>query len=144
MTLPDFTTALEQDLQLRGVGFDRADVVTFTADVWPIAEEDPDPDWWAVKFLERRTLAKWLRVLRTTYLVVISVLAFMVALGWILNTACGHKPVCGYVLIGIWCIPGLYCFVIVLRENPPPPLPIRGSEVLKSRSLLSWVIIPVL
>ena len=37
MTQADFVTAMEQDLKLRGVGFDRADVLTFAADVWPLA-----------------------------------------------------------------------------------------------------------
>jgi hypothetical protein len=54
MTLPDFITALEQDPRFRGVAFDRADVLTFAADVWPIAEEDPDPGRWAEAFLEAR------------------------------------------------------------------------------------------
>jgi hypothetical protein len=51
MTLPDFITALEMELQLRGGPFDRADVLTFAEDVWPLAEEDPEPGRWANAFL---------------------------------------------------------------------------------------------
>jgi hypothetical protein len=50
MTLPDFITALELELRFRGVAFDCADVLTFAADVWPLAEEDPDVGRWAEAF----------------------------------------------------------------------------------------------
>ena len=43
MTQPHFVTALEMELQLRGLPFDRAEVLTFAAAVWLIAEDDRDP-----------------------------------------------------------------------------------------------------
>lgn len=52
MTRDDFSSALEQELQLRGVGFSRADVQEFVATVWPLAQENPDPAWWAQEFIE--------------------------------------------------------------------------------------------
>jgi hypothetical protein len=57
MTQADFVTGLEMELQLRGVAFDRADLVTFAADVWPMAEEDPDAAHWVNVFLEIRSAA---------------------------------------------------------------------------------------
>ena len=54
MNLADFIISLEMELQLRGVPFARADVLTFAADVWPLAEEDPDAGRWATAFLEAR------------------------------------------------------------------------------------------
>jgi hypothetical protein len=52
MNQPDFLTALEQELRLRGIGFDRADLLEFVADVWPLAQENPDVAFWAQEFLE--------------------------------------------------------------------------------------------
>jgi hypothetical protein len=52
MTRTDFTLALEQELQFRGRPFDRGELPTFVADVWPLAEDDPDPVRWAGEFLE--------------------------------------------------------------------------------------------
>jgi hypothetical protein len=52
MTQADFTQALEQELQLCGRPFDRGDLLTFVADVWPLAEDDPDPVRWSREFLE--------------------------------------------------------------------------------------------
>jgi hypothetical protein len=51
MTLLDLIRALEMELQLRGGPFDRVDVTTFAQDVWPLAEDDPDPARWADAFL---------------------------------------------------------------------------------------------
>ena len=45
----DFLAALEQELRL--CGFSRADLAEFVADVWPLAQEDRDPVWWAREFL---------------------------------------------------------------------------------------------
>ena len=53
MTLEDFTTSLEQELRLRGVRFDRADLLDFAADVWPLAQDDPDVARWAQAFIDR-------------------------------------------------------------------------------------------
>ena len=38
MNQADFLTALEQGLRLRGIGFRRADLLEFVADVWPLAQ----------------------------------------------------------------------------------------------------------
>jgi hypothetical protein len=53
-TLPDFLTGLEMELRLRAVPFDRGDLETLVSDVWPLAEEDPDPIRWAQAFLLAR------------------------------------------------------------------------------------------
>ena len=52
MTQDDFLTALEQELQIRGARFNRADLLAFVADVWPLAEEDPDVTFWAREFID--------------------------------------------------------------------------------------------
>jgi hypothetical protein len=52
MTREDFTAALEQALQLRAVGFSRAELLDFVASVWRLAEENPDADFWAREFIE--------------------------------------------------------------------------------------------
>jgi hypothetical protein len=39
------------ELVLRGGPFDRADLVPFAEDVWPLAEDDPEPGRWADAFL---------------------------------------------------------------------------------------------
>jgi hypothetical protein len=48
----EFTAGLEQELRLRGVAFSRAGVMAFADDVWPLAQEDPDPVRWADAFVE--------------------------------------------------------------------------------------------
>ncbi len=57
MTLQDFVTGLEMELRFRGEPFDRRDLETFAADVWPIAEEYPEPGRWTAEFLDARQLA---------------------------------------------------------------------------------------
>lgn len=52
MSQADFLAALEQELQLRGIGFSRANLEAFAADVWPLAEQNPDVAFWAQEFLE--------------------------------------------------------------------------------------------
>jgi hypothetical protein len=52
MTQADFTIALEQELRLSGRPFDRGELLTFVADVWPLVDDDPDPARWAREFLE--------------------------------------------------------------------------------------------
>jgi hypothetical protein len=52
MTQADFLAALEQQLLLRGSSFSLADLTEFVADVWPLAQEDPDPVRWAREFLD--------------------------------------------------------------------------------------------
>jgi hypothetical protein len=56
MDLLDFITALKMELRLRGLPFDRGDVVEFAEDVWPLAEDDPDSGRWADAFLAGRTV----------------------------------------------------------------------------------------
>ena len=52
MNHTDFATALEQELQLEGIGFSRADLLEFVADVWPLAQENPDVAFWAREFID--------------------------------------------------------------------------------------------
>jgi hypothetical protein len=56
MTLPDFVTGLELELELRlrPVGFERAELEAWAAAVWPLAEEDPDVIRWSEAFLASR------------------------------------------------------------------------------------------
>jgi hypothetical protein len=41
MTLPDFVTGLELELRLRAVPFDRGELETWAADVWPWPRTTP-------------------------------------------------------------------------------------------------------
>jgi hypothetical protein len=52
MTKAEFIAALEQELQLRGVAFSRADLLAFVASAWPLIEDEPDVMFWAREFLE--------------------------------------------------------------------------------------------
>jgi hypothetical protein len=52
MSRDDFTTALEEQLRILGVSFNRGDLLDFVESVWPLAQEDPDPVPWAERFLE--------------------------------------------------------------------------------------------
>jgi hypothetical protein len=52
MNQTDFVLALEQELQLRGIRFQRADLVDFVASVWPLAQENPDVAFWAREFID--------------------------------------------------------------------------------------------
>ena len=52
MTRADFVTALEMELQLRGVGFDLAALESFVASCWPLIVDDPDVARWAVAFID--------------------------------------------------------------------------------------------
>jgi hypothetical protein len=52
MAPDDFAAGLEQELQLRGVPFSRADVLAFAEAVWVLAAEDPDPVRWTKCFIE--------------------------------------------------------------------------------------------
>jgi hypothetical protein len=51
MTQAEFFAALELDLQLRAVPFARTDLLAFVADVWPLAQENPDVTYWAGEFM---------------------------------------------------------------------------------------------
>jgi hypothetical protein len=57
MNRDDFTAALEQELGLRGVPFDLAELLAFAADVWPLADDAADVGRWATAFLEARAAA---------------------------------------------------------------------------------------
>jgi hypothetical protein len=52
MSRDDFTAALEEQLRIQGISFSRADVLDFVESVWRRAEDDPDPVFWAERFLE--------------------------------------------------------------------------------------------
>jgi hypothetical protein len=51
MTQPDFAALLEQELRLLAVPFDQAELLTYAADVWPVAQDDPDVRRWSKEFL---------------------------------------------------------------------------------------------
>jgi hypothetical protein len=51
MNQMDFIDALEQQLQIAGGPFDRADVLAFARDCWPWIEENPDVTYWAKAFI---------------------------------------------------------------------------------------------
>jgi len=44
MTPPDFVACLETALALRGVAYDRAELLAWVAAMWPWLEDDPDPE----------------------------------------------------------------------------------------------------
>jgi hypothetical protein len=52
MSRDNFTAALDQELRLRGVPFDLAELLAFAADVWPLADDAADVGRWAGAFLE--------------------------------------------------------------------------------------------
>jgi hypothetical protein len=52
MSRDDFTAALEDQLRVRGISFSRAELLEFVEDVWPLAQDDPDPVQWADRFTE--------------------------------------------------------------------------------------------
>jgi hypothetical protein len=54
MALPDFLTGLGLELRLRAIPFDRGELETWAADVWSLAEDDPNPTRWAEAFLAAR------------------------------------------------------------------------------------------
>ncbi len=61
MNQADFTLALESELRLLGRPFDRGALLAFAADVWPLAEDDPDTGLWAREFLKGSEGATWCR-----------------------------------------------------------------------------------
>jgi hypothetical protein len=52
MTQYDFIEALESELQLRAIPFDRASLLDFVESAWPLIEENSDVAFWANEFLE--------------------------------------------------------------------------------------------
>jgi hypothetical protein len=57
MIVGEFVRALEAELQLRGVPFDRADLVSFVVSAWPLIEDNPNVPHWATAFLEALGMA---------------------------------------------------------------------------------------
>jgi len=51
MTPADFLDALEAELRLRGVAFDRRALLAFVEAAWPLIDEDPDAGRWAGEFI---------------------------------------------------------------------------------------------
>jgi hypothetical protein len=47
MTRDEFTQALKQDLQRRGIPFDPQQIPAFVESIWSAVEADPDPARWA-------------------------------------------------------------------------------------------------
>ena len=45
---------LEQELRFQGVAFERRAVIEFAASVWTPAQDDPDPERWAVAFIDAK------------------------------------------------------------------------------------------
>ena len=56
MTQPDFIVMLESNLALRGVAFNRAELLAWVACLWPHILDDPDVHRWAGEFVEARTV----------------------------------------------------------------------------------------
>jgi hypothetical protein len=54
MSKSEFFLAVEADLRLRHVPFDRAELVEFIRNVWPLVEPDDTPAHWAEAFLVAR------------------------------------------------------------------------------------------
>ena len=51
MTTPAmFTEAVAWELKLAGIDYDHAALAAWVADVWPWAEDDPDPHRWAREY----------------------------------------------------------------------------------------------
>jgi hypothetical protein len=57
MTQAEFAAGLEAELRLRGLPFSRANVLAFADEVWPLAQDDPDPVKWVDAFVEAEGLA---------------------------------------------------------------------------------------
>jgi hypothetical protein len=51
MSQPEFVEAVESELHLRGIPFDRAALLAFVASAWPLIQENPDVGFWAGEFL---------------------------------------------------------------------------------------------
>jgi hypothetical protein len=54
MSQPDFIACLETDLALRGVAYDRRELLAWVASMRPWIEDDPDVGRWAGEFIEAR------------------------------------------------------------------------------------------
>ena len=49
--MTEFSAAVEADLQLRHVAFDKAELAAFLASVWPLVEANDTAERWAEAFL---------------------------------------------------------------------------------------------
>jgi hypothetical protein len=54
MTQADFVACLQTDLALRGVAYDRAELLAWVAAMWPWLEDEPDVGRWAGEFVGGR------------------------------------------------------------------------------------------
>jgi hypothetical protein len=54
MSKTEFFLAVEADLRLRHVAFDKAELVEFIRNVWPLVEPGDTPGRWAEAFLVAR------------------------------------------------------------------------------------------
>jgi hypothetical protein len=52
MSKNDFLAAVEEELRLRGIPFERSALVEYIASMWPWIDGDPDVYRWAREFLE--------------------------------------------------------------------------------------------
>jgi hypothetical protein len=57
MSQSAFVEALDSELHLRGIPFDRAALLAFGASAWPLIEENPDVGFWAGEFLRAENVA---------------------------------------------------------------------------------------
>jgi hypothetical protein len=57
MSQNDFIEALESELHLRAVPFDRAALLSFVEAAWPLMAENPDVAFWAGEFLRAEHVA---------------------------------------------------------------------------------------
>jgi hypothetical protein len=53
----NFVEALESGLQLHGIPFDRASLLSFVSLAWPLIEENPDVGFWVSEFLKAGNVA---------------------------------------------------------------------------------------
>jgi hypothetical protein len=61
MTPSSFVRALEAELRLRGVAFELRELLNYAADVWSMAQHNPDPALWASAFVKDRAIVERMR-----------------------------------------------------------------------------------
>jgi hypothetical protein len=57
MTKQDFLAAVEEELRLRGIAFERSALVEYIASMWPWIDGDADVYRWAREFTETHSAA---------------------------------------------------------------------------------------
>jgi hypothetical protein len=57
MRQANFVEALESELQLHGIPFDRASLLSIVSSAWPLIEENPDVGLWTSEFLKAGDVA---------------------------------------------------------------------------------------